>query len=186
MQTPHGRIPSHDISREVNDETDQINPTDQTHQTSDTPHKGARTNYITHVTSKPAPSSAPFTNGGRGKTLIKYKTNGPEAIFFIASKTARTVDSFHHSCAPRTPRMNGTSTPSYTSPERPTHLARTLFAVGWNRSRVTLRPCPLRSIRGSVSVCVKPSSGIPQTFTVQSSEQLATSCSNASRVWRHE
>lgn len=52
--------------------------------------------------------------------------------------------------------------------------------MGWNRRSVTLRPWPCRLMSASVSVSVKPSSGIPHTLTVVSSEQLATSCKRAS------
>jgi hypothetical protein len=53
----------------------------------------------------------------------------------------------------------------------------TLFAVGWNRSSVTLRPWPCRSTSGSVIVSARPSGGMPQTLMVESSEADAMMCS---------
>ena len=55
--------------------------------------------------------------------------------------------------------------------------ARTLFAVGWNRSKVTFRPWPWRSTKGSVNVSVRPSAGMPQIFMVLSSDAEAMTCS---------
>mmetsp|Transcript_6121 Transcript_6121/g.19301 ORF Transcript_6121/g.19301 Transcript_6121/m.19301 type:complete len:218 (-) Transcript_6121:251-904(-) len=54
---------------------------------------------------------------------------------------------------------------------------RMLFAVGWNRSSVTLRPWPWRSTSGSVNVSLRPPGGMPQTLMVESSEADAMMCS---------
>ena len=53
----------------------------------------------------------------------------------------------------------------------------TLFAVGWNRSSVTLRPWPCRSTSGSVIVSVRPSGGMPQTCDARgSTRDVGTTC----------
>ena len=61
-------------------------------------------------------------------------------------------------------------------------MARTLFAVGWNRSKVTFRPWPWRSTSGSVNVSVAPSAGMPQIFIVESSDADAITCSQGVKV----